>query len=155
MQQWEYRAVNIHTRYDLVTYETVMSCGQAIKIEDSHADDSSKAAEGARALHYHICYLNHLGQEGWELIQEQKPDLVVTDCQMPRLDGFGLVARIRQNEETASLPVLMLTAKGFEIDQQEAADTWNVREVIAKPFSPRELLQKVEAALAEMAANAE
>lgn len=89
------------------------------------------------------------GQEGWELIQQQKPDLVVTDCQMPRLDGFGLVARIRQNDDTASLPVLMLTAKGFEIDQQEAADTWNVLEVIAKPFSPRELLQKVKAALAE------
>ena len=95
------------------------------------------------------------GQEGWELIQQQMPDLVVTDCQMPRLDGFGLVGRIRQNEETALLPVMMLTAKGFEIDQQETAETWNVLEVIAKPFSPRELLQKVEAAIAEQTAEVE
>jgi len=95
------------------------------------------------------------GQEGWELIQQAKPDLVVTDCQMPRLDGFGLLAHIRQNDDTADLPVMMLTAKGFEIDQQEAADTWNVREVIAKPFSPRELLQRVEAVLSEETAAAE
>lgn len=95
------------------------------------------------------------GQEGWERIQQEKPDLVVTDCQMPRLDGFGLLARIRQNEETAEMPVMMLTAKGFEIDQQEAADKWNVREVIAKPFSPRELLEKVQTALAEQTAAVE
>ncbi len=95
------------------------------------------------------------GQEAWELIQQETPDLVVTDCQMPRLDGFGLLALIRQNETTASLPVMMLTAKGFEIDQQEAADTWQVREVIAKPFSPRELLQKVEAVLEEQTAKVE
>jgi len=88
------------------------------------------------------------GQEGWELIQEQVPDVVVTDCQMPRLDGFGLLGRIRENPETESLPVMMLTAKGFEIDEQAAANEYDVREVIAKPFSPRELLQKVDALLA-------
>jgi len=84
------------------------------------------------------------GEEGWELIQAQKPDVVVTDCQMPRLDGLGLVARMRANPETADVPVFMLTAKGFELSQEEMAARWNVQEIIAKPFSPRELLAKVE-----------
>lgn len=92
------------------------------------------------------------GQEGWDSIQEQVPDVVVTDCQMPRLDGFGLLRRIRENPQTESLPVMMLTAKGFEIDEQAAAGEYDVREVIAKPFSPRELLQKVDAVLADQPA---
>ena len=84
------------------------------------------------------------GEEAWQAIQEQKPDILITDCQMPRLDGFGLVQRIRQNPQTADIPVLMLTAKGFEISADEAAANWNVMAIIAKPFSPRELLQRVE-----------
>ena len=89
------------------------------------------------------------GQEGWEMIQQQRPDLVVTDCQMPRLDGFGLTRRVRENPATCDLPVLMLTAKGYELDHREVAARWNVTAVIAKPFSPRELLKRVDALLAE------
>ena len=84
------------------------------------------------------------GQEAWEAIQLQKPDVLITDCQMPRLDGFGLVQRVRENPETEDLPVLMLTAKGYELSQEELTDKWNVAAVIAKPFSPRELLRSVE-----------
>ncbi len=84
------------------------------------------------------------GQAAWEAIQQQKPDVVITDYQMPRLDGFGLVQRIRANPDTQNLPVLMLTAKGFELSQEELARRWNVAAVVAKPFSPRDLLQRVE-----------
>jgi two-component system, OmpR family, alkaline phosphatase synthesis response regulator PhoP len=89
------------------------------------------------------------GEEAWEAIQAQKPDILVTDCQMPRLDGIGLVQRIRTNPATAELPVFMLTAKGFELSHEQLASMWNVMAVIAKPFSPRDLLQRVQAALAE------
>jgi len=44
------------------------------------------------------------GQEAWEAIEVQKPDILITDCQMPRLDGFGLVQRVRQNPDTEHLP---------------------------------------------------
>ena len=84
------------------------------------------------------------GQQAWEMIQQEKPDVLITDCQMPRLDGFGLVQRVRENPDTKDLPVLMLTAKGYELSQEELADKWNVAAVIAKPFSPRELLRSVE-----------
>lgn len=90
------------------------------------------------------------GQAAWELIQEQKPDILITDYQMPRLDGFGLTQRVRENPATRDLPVLMLTAKGYELSHDELADKWNVICVIAKPFSPRELLQTVDRILAEV-----
>ena len=73
---------------------------------------------------------------------------------MPRLDGFGLVQRLREHPETADLPVLMLTAKGFELSHEEMSQRWNVRRVIAKPFSPRELLQAVNNILGEPTACA-
>ena len=88
------------------------------------------------------------GEEAWEAIHRQKPDILITDCQMPRLDGLGLVRRLRDNPETADLPIFMLTAKGFELSHEELADELEVLRVIAKPFSPRELLQDVDAVLA-------
>ena len=92
------------------------------------------------------------GQEAWELIEAETPDVLVTDCQMPRLDGFGLVQRVRENPRTRHLPILMLTAKGFEISHEDLAEKWNVIDVIAKPFSPRELLERVNRILEEQEA---
>ena len=87
------------------------------------------------------------GLEALEMIDAQMPDIVVTDCQMPHLDGLGLVKRLRENPATANLPVLMLSAKGFELDSEYLSGTLNISELIAKPFSPRELLKSVERAL--------
>jgi len=83
------------------------------------------------------------GEDAWLRIQERAPDILVTDCQMPRLDGLGLIRRLRQHEATRNLPVLMLTAKGYELDREELAQKWNVLELIAKPFSPRALLDTI------------
>ena len=88
------------------------------------------------------------GQEGWELIEQGRPDIVVTDCQMPRLSGLGLAERIRATPATADLPVIMLSAKGFEISPQELRDKYGIRGLMGKPFSPRELFARVEAVLA-------
>ena len=87
------------------------------------------------------------GEEAWEAIQEQCPDILITDCQMPRLDGLGLVERCREHETTREMPILMLTAKGFELSEEELAARWGVRGLIAKPFSPREVLQTVQSIL--------
>ena len=62
---------------------------------------------------------------------------------MPRLNGFGLTQRLRAVPATADLPILMLTAKGFEIDSRELAAQWKVLGLISKPFSPREMLETV------------
>jgi DNA-binding response OmpR family regulator len=88
------------------------------------------------------------GQEGWERICEQAPDIVVTDCQMPRLSGLGLAERIRQTPAMAHLPVIMLSAKGFELSSEQLRKQFGICCLIGKPFSPRELFMRVEAVLA-------
>lgn len=93
------------------------------------------------------------GEEGWEMIQEEMPDLVVTDCQMPRLDGLGLIARAREHETTRELPFFMLTAKGLELSHAELAERLKVLGVISKPFSPRDLLRSVDEVLNPAAAT--
>ena len=93
------------------------------------------------------------GQEAWELAQQEVPDLVVTDCQMPRLDGLGLATRLRQDPRTATLPILMLTAKGFELDVADVTSRLGITAVIAKPFSPRELVEMIGRTLAAEAAT--
>jgi DNA-binding response OmpR family regulator len=87
------------------------------------------------------------GQEAWEQIEREVPDLLVTDCQMPRLDGLGLTARVRGNPRTARLQVLMLTAKGFELDVADVTSRLGIAAVIAKPFSPRELVEIIRKTL--------
>ena len=87
------------------------------------------------------------GVEAWEALQKQRPDLLITDYQMPRMDGAALIQKVRDNPAMTDLPIFMLTAKGFELSHEELVEKWNVIEVISKPFSPRELLQKVDAVL--------
>jgi DNA-binding response OmpR family regulator len=88
------------------------------------------------------------GEEAWQRIQEQTPDMLITDCQMPRLDGVSLVKRLRACPELAELPVVILTAKRFELSKEELCNLYGVLTVLAKPFSPRELLRLVEQTLA-------
>jgi two-component system, OmpR family, alkaline phosphatase synthesis response regulator PhoP len=88
------------------------------------------------------------GQEGWEKIEQLRLDIVVTDCQMPRLSGLALAQRIRSTPATAELPVIMLSAKGFELSSEELRANYGIRALMAKPFSPRELFARVEAVLA-------
>jgi CheY-like chemotaxis protein len=88
------------------------------------------------------------GLEAWEAIQQECPDLLVTDFQMPRLNGLELIQRLRQNESTRHLRIVVLTAKGLELSASELAEKWGVLAVLGKPFSPRELLRIVESIVA-------
>lgn len=87
------------------------------------------------------------GEEGWQTILRRKPDILVTDCQMPRLNGLQLAERVKNTPETSDLPVIMLSAKGFELSPEEIRNQFGIRALLAKPFSPRELFQRVEAVL--------
>lgn len=98
-----------------------------------------------RAGYEILCASN--GEEAWDLIEQHIPDLVVTDCQMPRLSGLSLAERIKANAATAHIPVIMLSGKGFELSKSELKDHYGVRLLLGKPFSPRELFQYAEAIL--------
>ena len=91
------------------------------------------------------------GEEALELCLAESPDLVITDNQMPYLSGMELCRRLRQNDRTRSIPAMMLTARGFDIDPNEMTAV-GLSAVLAKPFSPRELLDRVNELLESEAA---
>ena len=83
------------------------------------------------------------GQEALELTLAEKPDMIITDYQMPYMTGLELCTRLRENEQTRDIPVLMLTARGFDIAEHEMAAA-GIHDVLSKPFSPREVLRRVQ-----------
>lgn len=83
------------------------------------------------------------GKEALELYQKEHPDLVLLDVMMPGYDGWTVCREIRRE---SAVPIMMLTAKGEEIDQLFAYDL-GVDEYITKPFSPKILVAKIKALL--------
>jgi CheY-like chemotaxis protein len=87
------------------------------------------------------------GQSAWEAMQQVRPQVVITDLQMPRLDGIALVERMRSHPDFRDVPVILLTAKSFELDHEELRRDLDIAYVVCKPFSPRELLKMVQSLL--------
>jgi len=83
------------------------------------------------------------GEEALELCVSERPDVLITDNQMPYLSGMELSSRIHQIEAFASLPTILLTARGYDLGSEELAAA-GVGLVLAKPFSPREVLEQVK-----------
>jgi len=83
------------------------------------------------------------GAQAYELACSENPDLIVTDFQMPVMDGFELVRKLREKEQTKDIPVIMLTARSFSIEQEQK-EQLNISDCLGKPFSPKELLKKIE-----------
>lgn len=86
------------------------------------------------------------GEEGLEAIERDRPHLVILDLMLPGIDGLEVCRRIRGNSSTAALPVLMLTAKGEEIDKVLGLET-GADDYLTKPFGIRELTARVRALL--------
>lgn len=86
------------------------------------------------------------GEEALAALRERKPDLLLTDVMMPRLDGFGLLRAVRADPQLADLPVIMLSARAGEesrvVGLQAGADDY-----LVKPFSARELVARVQSNL--------
>jgi signal transduction histidine kinase/ligand-binding sensor domain-containing protein/DNA-binding response OmpR family regulator len=92
-------------------------------------------------LHYHIITAEN-GQRAWQLLQEQTPDLVVSDISMPVMDGLELCRRIRGHQPTAHIPIILLTARTTDTDQLEALDR-GATDFITKPFNFEVLLSRI------------
>jgi len=89
------------------------------------------------------------GEQGLEMALNQKPDLILLDIMLPKMDGFTVCRKIR---ETLSTPVLMLTAKEEEVDKVLGLEL-GADDYITKPFSPRELIARVKANLRRAVAD--
>ena len=83
------------------------------------------------------------GLEAYELACREKPDIVVTDFQMPAMTGLELLEKMRATEETKSIPVILLTARSFAITKEQK-EMYEISGCLSKPFSPRELLGNIE-----------
>ncbi|MBN1795241.1 MAG: response regulator [Sedimentisphaerales bacterium] len=83
------------------------------------------------------------GAEAYELACREKPDIIVTDYQMPVISGMELIEKIRANEETKDIPVIMLTARSFAVEDEQK-QRLNINHCLSKPFSPKELLRDIE-----------
>ncbi|BAU63321.1 two component transcriptional regulator, winged helix family [Stanieria sp. NIES-3757] len=92
------------------------------------------------------CELAHNGLVALEKFQQQQPDLIVLDLMLPGLDGLELCTRIRQQSYGKDPYILMLTARGEEIDRVIGLST-GADDYLVKPFSPRELVARVRALL--------
>jgi len=86
------------------------------------------------------------GAQALELACEHSPDLVITDYQMPLMTGVEFIENLRRQPGASDIPVIMLTARGFAIDDQKKDDL-NVSMCLSKPFSPREVLESVREVL--------
>jgi PAS domain S-box-containing protein len=82
------------------------------------------------------------GELALAAILENAPDLVLTDVMMPRLDGFGLLKELRENPDTASIPVIMLSARAGEEARSEGMEA-GADDYLVKPFTARELMARV------------
>ncbi len=92
------------------------------------------------------------GKEAYEICLAEKPDVLITDYQMPQMTGIELIEKIRQNKQFDAMPVIMLTARGFAIDEDLQAKL-NISKCLSKPFSPKELLAYVESVVGQLVNN--
>ncbi|MCK4846375.1 MAG: response regulator [Deltaproteobacteria bacterium] len=86
------------------------------------------------------------GREAIELAKERLPDLILLDIMLPNMEGTEALKHLKREPVTADIPVIMLTAKGEEIDRVLGFEL-GAEDYITKPFSPRELILRVKAVL--------
>lgn len=92
----------------------------------------------------------HDGLQALEFARASTPDLVLTDVMMPQLDGYGLVKALRENTSTATVPIIMLTAKADRSDVRMGMNL-GADDYLIKPYRREELLEAVHAKLARKA----
>ena len=86
------------------------------------------------------------GEEAMHRAKDEVPDLVITDFQMPYMTGLELCKALRADAVTENIPVLMLTARGYALADDDLA-IGNIRDVLSKPFSPRAIVEQVRGIL--------
>jgi len=119
--------------------------GPRVLIAEDEADIRELLAFHLERSGYEIARAG-TGLEALRLAREGRPDLLVLDLMLPELDGLEVCRRLRNEAGTASLPIVMLTAKGDLVDRVVGLEM-GADDYIAKPFSPREVVARIGAVL--------
>nr|WP_238420941.1 SpoIIE family protein phosphatase [Streptomyces taklimakanensis] len=114
-----------------------------VLVADDNADMRDYLARLLRDAGYHVSTVSD-GREALDVIRADEPDLVVSDVMMPRLDGLALVAELRGDARTASVPVLLLSARAGQEASIEGLRA-GADDYLVKPFAAAELLARVRA----------
>lgn len=85
-------------------------------------------------------------EAAWALVQKEVPDLVLLDWMLPGMSGVQLARRLRSQDRTKDVPIIMLTARTDETDKVDGLET-GADDYITKPFSPKELLARIKAVM--------
>jgi DNA-binding response OmpR family regulator len=116
-----------------------------ILVVDDEADVRELVVYRLRRSGYDVVEASH-GEEALRLALAEAPDLVVADVMMPRVDGYELTRRLRADEATRNIPVILLTAKAQEADVSQGFNA-GADDYLKKPFNPDELVARVRAVL--------
>lgn len=113
------------------------------------ADDNADMREYLRKLLSSSCDVQAVadGESAFQAILARPPDLILSDVMMPKLDGFGLLKEVRTEERTATIPVILISARAGEESRVEGLSA-GADDYLTKPFSARELLARVKSQLA-------
>ena len=88
------------------------------------------------------------GEQALAKVAQDKPDLIVLDIMMPKLDGYETCKALKSNPGTKDIPVILLSAKGRNVDQKVGFEV-GADDYITKPFSPRKLVERINAILGQ------
>ena len=91
------------------------------------------------------------GRQAVELLDCERFDVIITDYQMPIMDGEELCRHVRQDLRHADVPIIMITAKGFELDVVRLTEELSLSKILSKPFSPKEVVGFVQSVLEPVA----
>ena len=123
-----------------------MAKGRILVVDDEiyivHILDFSLGMEGYEV----ITALD--GEQALEKARAEKPDLIVLDIMMPKLDGYETCKMLKAEADTKDIPVILLSAKGRNVDQKIGFEV-GADDYITKPFSPRKLVERINAILGQ------
>ncbi|MFZ1416384.1 MAG: response regulator [Defluviicoccus sp.] len=88
------------------------------------------------------------GEEALSLVQDRAPDLILLDVMIPKRDGFDVCQTIRANPDWKDVYIILLTAKGREVDREKGI-ALGANDYVTKPFSTRDLTEKVKQILSD------
>lgn len=122
-----------------------MSCTKTILVCDDEAHIRHMVALRLREAGFTVIEARD-GQEALVAARRVRPDLVITDFQMPLVSGLELCKTLKEMPTTADVPALMVTARGYILSREDLNST-NIREIVSKPFGVRQLVDRAAALL--------